>query len=105
MSEHSYEELLQTKKTVKRPNEPRYEVQLMVKQDLGKEMQQFEDETRYRKIISELVRPFMQEADLDRRQNAMLEMKITNYEERLQIVEHMFGMSEVKPRIFQQIDD
>ena len=31
MSEHSYEELLQTKKTVKRPNEPRYEVQLMVK--------------------------------------------------------------------------
>lgn len=47
----------------------------------------------------------MQEADLDRRHNAMLEMKIKNYEERLQIVEHMFGMSEVKPRIFQQIDD
>jgi hypothetical protein len=42
----------------------------------------------------------MQEADLDRRHSAMLEMKLKNVDERLHIIEHMFGMSEVKPRIF-----
>lgn len=43
--------------------------------NLGREIDEFENESKARRIIAELVRPIMETADLDRRNNVMLEMK------------------------------
>lgn len=47
-----------------------------VHHNLAKEIDEFESESKARRTIAELVRPMMEDADLDRRNSAILDVKV-----------------------------
>lgn len=94
------EQELQPREKVKKPEPIQYGLIMDTHTNLGKEIDEFENESKARRIIAELVRPIMESADLDRRNNVMLDMKMKKMHDRLHMLEHMFGVAEVKPKIF-----
>jgi hypothetical protein len=46
------------------------------------------------------MRPLVEESEVDRRNSAMRDLKISNIDERLNLIEHLFGMADVKPKVF-----
>jgi hypothetical protein len=60
----------------KKPEQLQYGVLHEVHHNLSKEIDEFENESRARRTIAELVRPIMEDADLDRRNTAILDVKV-----------------------------
>ncbi len=77
-----------------------FEAMVKAYDGLGKEISAFEQESRTRRIIGELMRPLVEEAEIDRRNSARRDLKINNIDERLNLIEHLFGMGNVKPKVF-----
>ena len=72
-----------TEKQHKKPDQLQYGMLHEVHHNLGKEIDEFEAESKSRRMIAELMRPIVEDADLDRRQNAILEVKVQKLTERL----------------------
>lgn len=70
-----------------------------------RELDEFERESRNRKIIWDLVKPLLEDMDKDRRNNAMIDMKVCQMNERLLQMEYLCGVNETKPKAFQDIDN
>lgn len=65
-----------------------------------RELDSFEQESRNRKIIQELVRPLFEDMDKDRRNAARIDCRLKQMEERMRQVEFLSGVSEQKPQVF-----
>ena len=76
-----------------------------VHNNLGSEINQFENDSRNRRMVAELMRPVIEDADIDRRKVVTLDMKYQNFINRLERMEFLFGVGETKPKIFETIDD
>ena len=53
-----------------KPESMQYGMLIEVHHNLAKEIDEFENESKARRMIAELVRPIMEDADLDRRNTA-----------------------------------
>ena len=62
-------------------------------------------ETRARRTIGELIRPIIQELDSDRRKVAEVSSKQDRVNQRLMSIEYILGLSETKPKIFEDLED
>lgn len=88
-----------------KPEHPNFEFTAEVQYNLSKEIDEFEYQSRNRRMIADLLRPIIEEADIERKNQIMLTMSFTQLNERLHKMEYMFGIEKVKPTVFQNIDN
>lgn len=70
-----------------------------------KEIDDFNVESANRRIILELVKPLMDDMDKDRKNVITLDLQITSIVEKVKQLEYLCGVSEAKPKVFQDLDD
>ena len=65
----------------------------------------FSLETRARRTIGELIKPIVQESDNDRRRVAEVISKQDRIGQRLAALEYSLGLTDTRPKLFQEIDN
>ncbi len=69
------------------------------------ELDLFGLEVKTRKMVHDLINPLVEKMNIERGQMAMYNERAANLENRLISIECMHGLTEAKPKIFQEIDN